>query len=529
METRLPPPSTLADLPVTRSLAEPRYRTYTLLLAVLLQCGLYGINLNLLPMWGDEAFTLVTVTQTPAQIIATVRDDIHPPLYFLLAHWWIHLPFGSNTLLQLRALSVIFVILTTVFVDRRWLRAAPRNLRNWFLLFWAASPCLLLLGRMARSYSLQMLLAAIAMWCALEFTENPVSWEKTAALIGSLAALLYTHYLAGIAVWAGANLLILLRRSRSNRSINKVWLFSNVLVVLLYLPWLITLAGALRQWEHHQVHSLTASIWTEQVVKVAYCFYSFTFGESIPFWLLPLTLLLALPCLWLLISGARSRTEWLWPGIFAAAVAYLGATRWVTAPFMGARLLFLLPLFLLALASGVTAKGRVGFTFGVVLIATNLVGIRAYFQANDILNLAYLTPYQRIAEQIERHSRAGDTVVWVDGLNFDEETLVYYLPKNLRIRELSSRESVEAARKELHSSVINHVWFVRSVHDISAGHAFEQAESQMMESWAKHAVTYYLELSPTHRAILRALALLRRHESQPRQYMYEVSEFRRPE
>jgi len=330
-------------------------------------------------------------------------------------------------------------------------------------------------------------------------------------------------------VWAGANLLILLRRSRSGLSIAKPWLLSNVLIVALYLPWLITLTGALQQWEHNQVHTLTASIWAEQLVKVAYCFYSFTFGESIPIWLLPITLLLALPYLWLLISGARIRSEWLWPGTFAAAVAYLGATRWVTAPFMGARLLFLLPLFLLALAAGVTAKGRAGFMLGIALIAVNLGGIGAYFQAKDILNLAYVTRYQRIAEQIERTSRAENTVVWVDGLNFDEETLAFYLPKNLRVRELTSPESVAAARKELGSGAIRHVWFVRSVHDISAGHAFEQAESQMMGTWPEHTATFYVELSPTHRAILRALAPLRHQEDiRPRQYMYQVSEFRRP-
>jgi hypothetical protein len=37
-----------------------RYRACTLLLFVIVQCALYGINLKLLPMWGDEAFTVDT-------------------------------------------------------------------------------------------------------------------------------------------------------------------------------------------------------------------------------------------------------------------------------------------------------------------------------------------------------------------------------------------------------------------------------------------------------------------------------------
>lgn len=530
MDRLIPPQTILGSPPLSQSgFAEKRYRAYTLLLCVTLQCLLYGIHLKLLPMWEDETFTFDTASHTPAQIIAIVRDDIHPPLYFLLAHWWIRLPISSDVLVRLRALSVVFVILTTVVVDRLWLRAAPRRLRNWFLLLWTLSPGLLLLGRMARSYSLQMLLAAVAIWCVLRFTEDPADWKRLAAVVASLAALLYTHYLAGIAVWAGANLLILLQRSRIGRSVYKRWLAANALVVALYLPWLITLAGALQQWEHNQVHNLTGGFWAEQVVKIAYCFYSFTFGESIPIWLLPITLVLVLPCLWLVVCGTRLRRQWLWPGLFAAAVAFLGATRWVTTPFMGARLLFLLPLLLLALASGVNAKGRVGLILGGALIAANLAGMVAYFGTKDILNLAYLIPNQRMAKEIALHSRPNDTVVWIDAVNFDEPTLAFFLPKDLRVRALDSPESIAAARHELESGKIRHVWLVRSVHDISPGHTFEETESQMMATWPEHTLRYYLELSPTHRAILHALELLRhQNQSQPRQYMYQVMEFQQP-
>src|ERR1039458_3096258 len=73
-----------------------RYRVRTLLVFVVLQCVLYGINLKLLPMWGDETFTVETAAETPARIIQIVREDIHPPLYFLLAHWWNRIPIGSD-------------------------------------------------------------------------------------------------------------------------------------------------------------------------------------------------------------------------------------------------------------------------------------------------------------------------------------------------------------------------------------------------------------------------------------------------
>jgi hypothetical protein len=81
------------------------YRLRTLLALVILQCVLYGINLKLLPMWGDETFTVATAAETPARIIQIVREDIHPPLYFLLTHWWNRIPISTDPLLRLRALS----------------------------------------------------------------------------------------------------------------------------------------------------------------------------------------------------------------------------------------------------------------------------------------------------------------------------------------------------------------------------------------------------------------------------------------
>ena len=508
--------------------AARRYRASTLLAFILLQCVLYSVNLKLLPMWGDETFTVETVAETPAQIIQTVRRDIHPPLYFLLGHWWSRLPISSDLLVRLRALSALFTILTTVFLDRRWLRDAPRSLRNWFLLLWTFSPCLLLYSRMARSYSLQLLLASMAIWYLLRFAEDGSGWKQLAAFVAALAALLYTHYLPGIAVWAGANLLLAMRL-RGGRSLWKTWLLPNLLVAVLYLPWLMVLSGALGQWRHGQAYYLTGNVWAEQLLKLAYWFYSFLFGEAIPLWLLPVTVVLAVPGLWLFVSGARLRRDWLWPVLFAAIVAFVGATRWVSYPAMAARLLFLLPLFLIALAAGVTSKHRVGTAVGVILLAANLVGLWTYYEAKDFLNAGYLVPNQNIAAEISSHSSSEDTIVWIDALNFDGTTLEYYLPKSFRVRWLDSPESIATARAELNAGAIRHIWFVRSTHDISPGHVFQQLESQMATTSTHHALYNYVPFSPVQLDILRVLAILRHQDSsRTRQYMYQMDEFQDP-
>ncbi len=508
--------------------ASRRHRLLTLAAFIVLQCVLYGVNLKLLPMWGDETFTVVTVAETPAQIIQIVRQDIHPPLYFLLAHWWNRLPIGSDPLVRLRALSALFAILTTVFIDRRWLRDAPRSLRNWFLVLWTFSPCLLLYSRMARSYSMQVFLASMAIWYLLRFAEDATRRKTLAAFVAALAALLYTHYLPGIAVWAGANLLLAMRLRRG-RSLWKTWLLPNLLVVVLYVPWLVVLSGALGQWRQGRGYYLTGNVWAEQVLKLAYWFYSFTFGEAIPLWLLPVTIVLAVPCLWLFVSGVRLRRDRFWPALFAATVAFLGATRWVSYPAMPARLFFLLPLFLVALAAGITAKHRTGTALGVVLFTANLVGLWTYYGARDFLNAGYLVSNQTVASEISSHSSSENTVVWIDALNFDGTTLEYYLPKSFRVRWLDSPESIAAAGAEVNAGPIRHIWFVRSSHDISPGHVFEQLESQMTRTSTQHTVHNFVPFSPVQLEILRMLEVLRHQDgSRTRQYMYQMDEFHDP-
>jgi hypothetical protein len=216
------------------------------------------------------------------------------------------------------------------------------------------------------------------------------------------------------------------------------------------------------------------------------------------------------------------------PAAVADGVGFLGATRWVSYSFMGGRLLFLLPLFVLAAAAGISSKGRLGTILGVLLFLTNLAGVWGYFGARDILNIAYLTPYQEIARDIVLHSSPDNTMVWIDGVNLDGSALEYYLPKTFKVRVLTPR-STAGALVELQNTSIQHVWFVRNPHDISTGHAFVKLEQEMATTWDNRTLHPYVPFSPTHLVILRAMATLLHGEwKNPPRYGQEVWEFRRP-
>ena len=500
----------------------PVRRTYLwLLLCLTAQAALMTHGLDLLPMWGDELFTVQVAQQPVGAMIETVRGDIHPPLYFLLAHYWIRLTPG-NALIDLRLLSVVFALLATIALDRLWLTHAPLRLRAWCLALWTFSACLLLYSRMARSYSLQVLEFIVVAWAAWRWSQEIASWKRLLIWSGSLAALLYTHYAPGIAAWAGANLLLLMRSARERPS---RLLAGNAIVLAAYLPWLMTLASVLAVWRAKPGLLLfTGNRLLESGVKLAYWAFSFFYGESIPVWMLPVTGLLAIPAAWLLwagVSGARPARPWFWPAAVTALIGFAGVAGWVTYAFGPARLLFLLPLAMLAIAAGAYHNPRAGSVIAGALLAANIVGIGSYFEARDLLNIGYLAPMDRIARDIAGSSSPADTLVLVDGPNLSGAVLEYYLPR-FSTRQIFTEQDAESARLDMASPAIRHVWLLRNPRDVTPEHLLERLESQLRQS-LPGKLHSYVSFSPTHKALMRVMNVQVASD-----WMYAAWEFRKP-
>src|SRR5262245_7582412 len=90
--------------------------------ALPLQALLLFSNLDLLDPWGDEWFTLTTVPQPVSEIVSTVAGNIHPPLYYVLLHYWIQLPWTLSPVSSMRAMSAAWTLVATVFIYLLWLR-----------------------------------------------------------------------------------------------------------------------------------------------------------------------------------------------------------------------------------------------------------------------------------------------------------------------------------------------------------------------------------------------------------------------
>ena len=213
-----------------RDPSERADRLRTLLVFTVLQAFLLTVNLHLLPMSAGEAIAVNCVTRPAREILRFVRADFQPPLYFLVAHAWLKLTGAEDPLWALRLLSALYAICATVLLDRLWLRKVEAETRQWVILLWTFSPCMMLFGRMAQAYALQALLTIVAIRSLLRFVDDSASWKRLAALAASLAALLYTDYLAGVAIWGGANVLLLMGVRSGHRPVWRTWLLPNVLV-----------------------------------------------------------------------------------------------------------------------------------------------------------------------------------------------------------------------------------------------------------------------------------------------------------
>jgi mannosyltransferase len=211
--------------------------SWLLAAALLLESLLLFHRLDLLPVWGDETFTLRVAPQPLARIPAMTAEDIHPPLYYLLLHAWLEVPLPGTPLARARGLSALWVLLATIAVDCFWLRRLSPPDRVRFLALWTISPCLLLYGRMARSYSMQLFVACLAVYAGCRMLEAPASRVRVALYAGAGALALYTHYVPGIAIVAAVSVVAAFRSWRGRRAdLVRPILISHAAMLILYLP-----------------------------------------------------------------------------------------------------------------------------------------------------------------------------------------------------------------------------------------------------------------------------------------------------
>src|ERR1035438_5858157 len=136
-----------------------------------------------------------------------------------------------------------------------------------------------------------------------------------------------------------------------------------------YLPWMWRLSASLASWgSNGRNYTLTGSRVLEVPVKFAYWSMSFVMGEAMQDAVLVLGALLLPLIAAVAWRGARRTGEVAWLASALGAIGFIGVARWVSYPFVPARMLFVLPFFLLLVARG--AGGR---RWGTLVVAALLL------------------------------------------------------------------------------------------------------------------------------------------------------------
>ncbi len=462
--------------------------------ALPLQSLLLFWNLDLLDPWGDEWFTFTTVSHPLSEVASIVAGNIHPPLYYFLLHYWILLPGFVSLIAKMRAMSALWTVIATVTVYTLWLRHEQPKFQRMFLALWILSPCLLLHGRMARSYSMQLAIAPVAIYAGLKWSEQPRNWRRVLACATSLTALLYTHYLSGLAV--GAALCILLLFKKRIAAVSAL----IAMLALLYLPWLPMLVGALGRWKS-AVTPLEHNFAVDQIVRLAYLFVSFSFGETFSTLTLVLGVALTPVLVYALWRTAVSRPIWLPVVLVAASLAWVGVSRWAQFPFVTTGLMFTLPFFLILVVRNMNPV-----VFAALLLAY-VSADYAYFSGSGFLIKPYAAPYREMAAVINNKVPGRDAILAVDGYGSFYEPLLDKLDKNVRVIILDDPAAAEAVRSAAciaSQSRPPMIWIWRHTRDISPDAFITKLESDLSTSYrAQHYD--FLPYSPAERWIRHLL------------------------
>ncbi|KAA0995885.1 hypothetical protein FQ192_07525 [Pseudomonas sp. ANT_J12] len=245
--------------------------TSILLISVVVR--LYGVGK--IPVWSDEAFTLILSSYSPSQIVFHTTQDVHPPLYYLVLHCWMSI-FG-NGLFATRSLSVMAGSLSVLL--GMWLLSLICTRRAAVLggVILALLPIAVRYSQEVRMYALLGLLMLGATIAFVYWLKNPrVNFALAMYVVLAMAGL-YTHYFAAVGLvsyWAYLLVLMCRREVSYKYLFAKDWWLANILIALFFTPWVPNL---LHQLEFSGFNWIERSDF-DAVVSAMWMFVSYTDG-----------------------------------------------------------------------------------------------------------------------------------------------------------------------------------------------------------------------------------------------------------
>ena len=182
------------------------------------------------PLWYDELYSHSAAGRPWPQVMEIMRQDVHPPLHYMLAHLW---RFVGDSDLAVRSLSILFGMATlaaTYALVRELFGRGPAFVATALL---ALHPWHIYISQEARSYPMLWFFLTTSAFAAWRWCNRGSRTDAALFVIASTLAL-WTHYLAGVVLfvqWAWG--IAYLRRDAKKLG---AWVLLHAGVGLLFAP-----------------------------------------------------------------------------------------------------------------------------------------------------------------------------------------------------------------------------------------------------------------------------------------------------
>ena len=203
----------------------------SLIIVIILGILLRFVNIDQ-SLWLDEAAQALLSSRSVHEIINNSGGDFHPPLFYIISHFWIYIG-KSEFFLRILPISFGVVNLIAFYVLVKNLYPGKKiNFRNFQIgvetvsvFFLAISPFHIYYSQEFRSYSLVCLFATISIYGLVK--------KNIHILVISNLLLIYTHYSTIFLILAE-----LLYVIGYEKNFIKKYLLHLILVFIGYLPWM---------------------------------------------------------------------------------------------------------------------------------------------------------------------------------------------------------------------------------------------------------------------------------------------------
>jgi mannosyltransferase len=263
--------------------------------AILLTILLIGVCLRIYNLdgeciWSDEGFS-----------IKLAAKDVHPPLYYILLHYWIDL-FGDSEF-STRMLSVIFGVIAIFVMYMLGSLIFEKKVGILGSLILSISVFHIRYSQEVRMYTLLTLLAILSVYFYVKLLENRRDLPTILGYIAATCLMMYTHCY-GIFILVGQNVyyILLLFLKKANKPNTKCWIVLQTLVLILFTPWIFILINQISRVE-------TMGFWIHEpsIINLIASFH--IYSSKSPLLLLIYLLLILFP-IWEISCRMRGSFYW---------------------------------------------------------------------------------------------------------------------------------------------------------------------------------------------------------------------------